>query len=292
MSELMLLRSAAYYLQAKMYDRSNSVYKNFIRRFSNSPKTVEAYFMIAKGYLEQKDISNALLSFSQAEQQNVRLVQANLPSNSFYAAEAAYNIGEIQRQKFMEIRLNLPEAQLKKSLKEKTDLMTEASKSYERVIQYQSERMFEAAYWIGQMYEEIADAWRNQERPLLDPIKSAVLENEILTLSSALLQKSFIPYKKAIQISEKFDSLGVEQKKWVQKSRTSLTADFLHSGHDLFNAIGAMSNAPIPKQIADKPLDYFQYLKLLIVKLEPMKMQLRDYYLYSYWGNRFHGTYR
>lgn len=276
--ESMLLRSAAFYVKAQMYDKAVTLYRNFVRRFPKSPKTMEALFMTAKCSYEKKDMENAQLGFQQVELQNNRFVQDGMEPNNYYAAEAAFYLGNIKREQFVQVKLQLPENQLKNSLKIKTDLLTEAAKAYQRVIQYQSERMFEAAYKVGQLYEELSESWRNQERPRTDEIKGAILEKEILTLSSQLLQKSFIPYKKAIEISGSFDSLGSEQIQWVKKSSSSLTNNFSSAGQQQMMAIQAMKKAPVPGEIKDKPLHYHQYLKQLYETLIPLKARLSRYY--------------
>ena len=276
--ESMLLRSAAYYAKTGVFDKAINVYRNFIRRFPNSPKSIESLYMIAKCSYDQGDEENALLGFSQAEQQNVRFSQTGVETNNYYASEAAYHTAMIKRGKFLEIKLMLPDDQLKKSIKEKTDFLSDAAKAFQRVIQYQSERMFEAAYRVGQLYEDFSSAYKNQERPKLEPIPTAVLEKDILYLSSQLLQKSFIPYTKAIQLSKSFDSLGIEQKTWIQKSTESFSANCLTAGQLVYNSVGVMNDAPIPKEIQEKPLHYYQYIKQLLETLAPLKIQLAEYY--------------
>lgn len=278
--EAILLRSAAFYAKAAMYEKAVTLYRNFVRRFPRSVKAIEALFMIAKCSYEQKDIENAILGFQQVEQQNVRFAQEGLETNNFYAAEAAYYLGNLKREQFLQIKFQLPESQLKNSLKEKSDLLAEAAKAYQRVLHYQSERMFEAACRVGMLYEELSDAWEKQERPKIDPIKGALLEKEIYTAASQLLQKSFVPYKKAIEISINFDSLGSDQRQWVQRANRRLTESFRTSGQYLLKAIAAMQNAPVPKEIKGKPLHYYQYLKQIIETLAPLKADAVKYYEY------------
>jgi tetratricopeptide (TPR) repeat protein len=276
--EAMLMRSASYYAKSGMGDRAIGVYSNFISRFPKSPKTVEARFMIAKINLDKGELISALNGFNDAEQQNSFLLNDNLEGNNYFAAEAAFNEGNIQHDRFVAVSLVLPEEQLRKSLKEKTDLLNEASKAYQHVIQYRSERMFEAAYKIGMLYCELADSWVNQERPKLDPLKEAVLEKDIRIFSSQCRQKAIIPFRKVLLLGSEFDSLGVEQKKWVQNAYSSLLKNYIAAGEDMKIAVNSMEEAPIPKEIRDEPLHYYQYLKQLLETLEPVKNQLRDYY--------------
>lgn len=277
--EAMLLRSAQYYYKANMFEKGTNAYRSYVRRFPQSPRVVEALFMIGKMAFENKDRDNALLSFSQAEQLNARLTAAKMQGNDYYAAEAAYYLANMKRDEFVAIKFVQPDAKFKADQKQKAALLTEATKSYEVVMQYHSERLFEAAYRIGQMYEDFVDAWRNQERPKLPPLKLAVLEKDIAQAASLYLQKAFVPYTKALDLAKGLDSLSAEQKLWVYKVKVSLAKDYLASGQYLVDAYLAMQNAPVPPEIKDKPLYYYQYLEKLLETLEPMKSQACAYFL-------------
>jgi TolA-binding protein len=280
--ETMLLRTAQYYAKANLSGKAVTVYRNFIRQYPQSPKTVEALFMIGKSFLDRQDRENAYINFNQAEQQHIRLVSAGAPGNSYYAAEAAFALATMKREDFVAIKFVLPDAKFKADQKTKSSLLLDASKAFEHVIQYQSERMFESAYWIGQMYEDLAEAWKNQERPKMDPIKMAVLEKDVALMSSTLLQKSFIPYKKAIELSVGFDSLNAGQKMWVYKTKVSFARTIAAAGSSMVDAYAAMQNAPVPQEIRNKPLYFYQYQKQLLETIEPMKLQARQYFLWAY----------
>lgn len=279
--EVMLLRSGNYFSRAGMHERAISVYKNFIRRFPNSSKCVEAQFSIAKSQFDLNDKENALKGFSDAELIHNKLVSAGGEGNVYWASEAAFFSAMARREKFLQIKLVLPDANLKTAAKTKSELLTEAVKAFQRVMLYKSEKLFEAAYRVGQLYEDMALAWKDQERPKLDPIKQAVLEKEILTVSAGLLQKTFVPYGKAIELSRELDSLKSDQKIWVEKASTSLLHNYLASGEFQLDAVTAMADAPVPKEIREKPLHYFQYQKQLLETLEPLKVQVRQYYYNS-----------
>jgi hypothetical protein len=112
-----------------------------------------------------------------------------------------------------------------------------------------------------------------------DLVKLAVLEKDIALAASLILQKSFAPYKKVIELSRSFDTLGTEQKQWVQKSKISCAKNFFSAGQYCIDAFSAMQNAPVPPEIKDKPLYYYQYLKQLLETIDPMKAQARAYFL-------------
>lgn len=279
--EMMLLRSGKYYVKAEMHEKALNVYRNFGRRFPNSAGNVEALFMTGQSYEQQKDLRNARLQYEAAESANMKLVSAGAVPNNYYAGEAAYRLATLAREQMLEIKLVQPERVLKERQKQKTELLAEAAKGYERVIKYQSKRMFEAAYMIGRLYDDLATAWMDQERPKLDPIKAAVYEKDLASAAAALIQKAAVPFRKTIEIAAQFDSLGAEQKKWLAQARNELAANYVRAGDYMVDAVSAMQNAPVPKAIKEKILHLFQYKKQLLETVEPMKRQIREYYLNS-----------
>ncbi|MBN1307344.1 MAG: tetratricopeptide repeat protein [Chitinispirillaceae bacterium] len=276
--EALLMRSATYYAKMGMFDKAVELYRNFIRRFPQTSKAVEAYYMIGKCQLDGGDSTNASLSFSQTEQYNQRLMREGGAVNHYYASEAAFERAALLHEQFRGIRLKLPETQLKASLKEKSSLLTEAADAYQRVMKYRSEKMFEAACRMGELYVELADDLVEQERPRGDPIKAAIAENEILTAASQVLQNSFVPFKMAIELGAEFDSLSVRQKEWVERSRRRLGENLLQAGTLLYEGVGAMQNAPVPGEILAEPLLHYQYRIKLLETMEPLKMKVLRYF--------------
>ena len=275
--EGIMLRSAAYYTKAAMLEKAMSVYHTFINRFPVSPHVVEAYYMIAKCADDQGSKDSALVAYAQVEHQNTLLAKANIQADNYHAAEAAYFSGLIRRGRFLALHFT-GEASAKQTLHDKSELLAAAAGDFQRVIEYRSERMFEAAFRIGQLYEDLANGWNSQERAPLDPIKSAVREKEIQTVASGLLQKSFIPFMKTLQAGAAFDSLTAEQKSWIAKSDTALQKNMVDAGVMLWAGVAAMRDAPVPKEISDKPLANYQYRKRLCETVVPMEQQVRAYY--------------
>jgi hypothetical protein len=277
--EALLMRSALYYVKTGMIDRAINLFNNFIRRFPQSGKAVEAYYQIGKCHYDKDDKSNALLSFTQAEQHNLRLVAAGGAANNYYASEAALYHGIILQEQFNRIKLRQPESLIKQLLKEKTDLLSEAVKDYQRVMQYKSEKMFEAGFRIGELYEGLAEALVLQERQSTDPINAAVAENEIMNMASQVVQNTFVPYKKVIQLSMEADSLSLQQAEWVERARKSLGTNLILAGDNMYDGVGAMQNAPVPKEIQEQPLLHYQYKIKLLETLEPLKRKVLNYYV-------------
>ena len=280
--EAILLRSAQFYYKSKMYERAVNVYKNFIRRFGSSVRIIEAYYMLGQISRDQGDDVAASFNYSRAEERHKTMTESGSEGNSFFAAEAAFALATAAHKKFTAITFDVAPDKIKAAQKQKTEYLLEASKLYGRVIAYQSERMFEAAAALGQLYEDYAAVWLNQKRPALDPIKAAVFEKDIKQAAAVLLQKSFVPYVKALELASQFDSLKAEQAVVVNKITISLGVDYIRAGELQLEAIAAMQSAPIPPEIKAKPLYHFQYLRQLLETLEPLKAGVRDYFLNSY----------
>ncbi|MBD3240267.1 MAG: tetratricopeptide repeat protein, partial [Chitinivibrionales bacterium] len=277
--EAMMIRSANYYLKAGRPEKALAVYRTYTIRFPRNDRCVEAVFRMGRAYEKMDDEHNARLQYLEAQKLDRQFVEQGSAGNSYYAAEAAYYLARMQEKEFDAIQLELPAKVLKQRQQKKAQLLTEVAAAYQRVIEYQSERMFEAAYRIGELYDKLSQSWLNQEQEKLDPIQQAVFDKELYTLASALIQKSFIPYRKTIELAEGFDSLGMEQKHWVGKARENLQKNYLRAGEYLVKAVSSMQNAPVPKKIREKPVYLYQYQKQLYETLEPMKKQARDYYL-------------
>lgn len=280
--ESMMVRTAEYYYKNAQYEKARKIYRNYIASYGKSERTVEAYYYIGKCYEKDGDANNASMGFDQAEAHHKRLVEAGLPGNTYFAAEAAYALATVKQKNYSDVAFTGAPEQLKKVQKEKTDLLAAAVQAYQRVIKYKSERMFQAAFHIGEMYEEYANAWSMQRLDKMDPIKLAVAEKDIYVTSAQLLKKSIEPFKKVIELSSGFNSLGAEQKKWIDSAKTSLINDYRQGGVFMLEAINSMQGAPIPADIQKKPLFLFQYKKQLLETLEPLKVQVRDYYLGVY----------
>jgi len=276
--EALLLRSANYYARTKMFGKAVELYRNFIRRFPQSGKTVEAYYMIGKCHFDAGDKSNALISFEMAERHNARMAQEGGNVNHYFASEAAFSRAAILRDRFRAVKLRQPQSQYASSLQEKSGYLAEALDAYQNVIKYRSDKMFEAAFRMGELYEELAAALVEQERPRTDPIQAALKENEILTAASGIMRNAAVPYKKSIELSAQFDTLSKQQKEWVDSARMRLGDVLLQAGTFLYNGVGAMQNAPVPDEIKANPLRHYQYRIKVLETVEPMKINVLNYF--------------
>lgn len=280
--EVMMIRSANFYYKSGMYEKAITVYRNYITRYSKKPHAVEANYMIGKCYLGLKDRPSAIEAFEFAEMQNKRLAKSGVPANNFHAAEAAYSMAKLKHEDFSAIDFDVPKDILKEKQKIKTDALTIAVNAYQRVMKYKSKQMFEAAFRIGEMYEEYARSWKMQRLENMNAMETAVAKKDIHFASSKMMKQSFSPFSKVIELSKLIDTLTPEQKKWVDSSQARLGKNYIEAGKYMIIGIAAMQKAPIPKEIQEKPLYLFQYKKQLLETMEPLKADVRNYYKNSY----------
>lgn len=276
--EALLMRSANYYAKTGMFGKAIELYRNFIRRFPQSGKTVEAYYMIGKCHFDANDNSNALINFEMAERHNARMALEGGDVNHYFASEAAFGRAAILRDKFKAVKLRQPQSQYTLSLQEKSGYLAEALDAYQNVIKYQSDKMFEAAFRMGELYEELANALVEQERPRTDPIQAALRENEILMAASDIMRKAVVPYEKSMKLAAQFDTLSRQQQEWVDSARLRMGDALLQAGAFLYNGVGAIQNAPVPDEIRAKPLLHYQYRIKVLETVEPMKINVLGYF--------------
>lgn len=280
--EIMLFRSAEFYYKASVYEKSMKLYRNYVSRYPKGDRSVEAFYKIGKTCLDNNDESDASMAFEQAEAQNKKLLKAGQKGNNYYAAEAAFSLGTIKQENYSALTLDVPSAVVKKKQKAKTELLSKAVKAFRRVMKYKSERMFEAGFHIGEMYEEYARSWEMQKLGLMDPIKLAIAKKDINFTCAKLMKNSFKPFKKVIELAAGIDSLGADQQKWVDTAKVRLVENNFNTGSYMLAAVAAMQKAPIPDEIKKQPLYLFQYKKQLLETIEPLKKMVRDQYLESY----------
>ncbi|MGD9202374.1 MAG: tetratricopeptide repeat protein, partial [Chitinispirillia bacterium] len=280
--ELMLFRSAEFYFKSSNFQKSITLYKNYITRYPKNSRTVEAYFKIGKCHYENNDFINSIMSFNQAEEQNQRFISTGSKGDGYFAGEAAFALAKIKQKQCSDITFNDNSDNLKDRQKDKTALLTQGVNAYQRVMKYKSEKMFEAAYRIGEMYEEYAYTWSKQRLDINDPIKLAVAKKDIDFASASLMKKAFDPLKKVIELGTSLDVIVSEQQQWIDSAKIKLSNNCITVGNFMINGISSMQKSPIPRKIEENILYLFQYRKQLLETLEPLKAETRDFFLNMY----------
>ncbi len=276
--EALLLRSAKFYFEAGMFEKAKKVYKNFIGRFPKSYYLVEALVMVGRSYEEIDSIGAAVSQYSAAQKQNDDNINDGIEPDNFWAGEAAYRLARLRNKQFDEKTFDSATGKIDDYRKTKTTLLADAAKEYQRVVTYRSKRLFEAAFRIGEMYESYADDWYRYRTDIQNPIKKALNEKDRCLAASKLLQKSGDAFGRVLQMSDAADSLDESQGKWVDSAKAGIDRVYVKAGNFLELAVDAMRNAPVPSDISEKPLYFYQYQKQLLTTLEPMKEKIRSFY--------------
>jgi hypothetical protein len=146
-------------------------------------------------------------------------------------------------------------------------------------MQYKSERIFEAGYRIGSMYAALAADLARRQGAEKDPIAAALARKDMFLAASSVVQSANLPYLKVIDLSSHVDSMSPAQSQWADSSVAGLSAAYRDAGMYRERAIGEVENAPIPREVSEQPLYLFQYRKQLLETVNPMKAEVRDYYL-------------
>jgi len=192
-SEDMFYAIAEYYLKLDDLEHANQIYGEFASRYPNSPRTVETHYKRGDYFLTKGRIDEALQEFDAAIAKNRELKSKGLEANDFYAAEALFRKTEMQFEDYRRIRFTL---QNKASAqKEKKRLLQQLVDQYTQVAGYGTIRIYEALFRIGQLYEEFASAWKQQEIPPMDQTKRIVFESKLNQTAAQLYEKAFETYK-------------------------------------------------------------------------------------------------
>ncbi len=211
-----LLNAAICFEQLKLWSKAKLVYQQYIKSYANgnTDDYIEAYYKIGEMSFNLKDENSALKEFAQTVQIYKELRRKNISIEEYIPAKAQFMIGEINFEKYKQIKLVPP---LNISLKKKKDL-------FQTVLQeYVSAGKFQVAEWTtaslfktGLTFEDWADAFVNSPVP---PELSSEEKQEYLNglnqQAMPFRQKALDVYKANIASAEKSNI----QNEWVEQSK-------------------------------------------------------------------------
>ena len=154
--EQMLFSSGKYFFKAGKLDRAKRAFENYTKRYPNSKGEIEARYNIALIIRKKGDLLASEKAFEDLIERN-DILRKTKKNNDFYAAEAAFSLAGIIRKKFMAIKFTLPKKKMAKQQKEKAALLKKTITAYSKVISFKSEKIFEAAFRIGEAYHHFAN---------------------------------------------------------------------------------------------------------------------------------------
>jgi tetratricopeptide (TPR) repeat protein len=173
-SDFLLFNNAGFYLKLDRLEDANRIYEEYTRKYPNSPRTVEAFFKRGEYYQDNQLTELAIAEYNRAIDKSDRLKSTGKDPNAFYAGEAVYNLVDIQRREFDEIKFGYQNYE--SELSRKRELLKSLAANYQRVIGYGSVRGFESFYKIAEMYEQVGDDIKNKDLPPNLPADQAFVE--------------------------------------------------------------------------------------------------------------------
>jgi len=259
-------------------DEAVEIFKRFKERFPSSPLSVEACLRIGRYYYEKGEEREAEKYLNEAIAMNDSLKSSGMEENGYSTAEALYFINKMLTEKYKKISFKLPEEDLKRSIIEKQLLRDRIIDNYTRIIGYATARMVEAIYRIGEVHEDFARSWANQQLPPMDPTMRAVKEKQISAKSVEIYREALNSYRKAIPVFERIieeaqkDSAGSDTlistaRAWEQKTKEKVSEMLYMIAEVNARTIERLLAAPIPQDLGTiARLEYESQLLLRAIK--------------------------
>jgi len=245
------------------------LYNGFTQRFPDSPLGVEAYFKVGWYYSEITSLDKAEAAFQNAYTTSESLNQRGLDANVFYAAEALYFSTRMKHARYLEIAFRMPQRILDRALNQKQQLLQDLLTQYTRVVKYGTIRLPESIYQLGEVYEDFALAWLNQELPVLNETQQAVKEKKINERAIQIYGKALSQYRKGIQALNKVkadivaqtvqedsvettqssDSLLSLTQHWLEKVEEKVSESLYQMAEINYRSVDRFLKAPIPSDL-------------------------------------------
>jgi tetratricopeptide (TPR) repeat protein len=150
------------------------------------------------------------------ENANLKLFNKNA-----HVAQAQFEIGEIYRQLFDEIVLEMPLEKMERDLNDKTSFLIKAQRAYLRAIRMRNAHWSLAAgYRIGATYERFYDALLQADHPTeFDEDDVALYFDELRQQVRPIIERAIRVYETNLKMSDRSPGQGQE---WAEKTRTHL----------------------------------------------------------------------
>ncbi|MBN2030134.1 tetratricopeptide repeat protein [bacterium] len=279
------LKTAGYYLELGLYDSAVRVYADFPKYFPNSPLVVEAYSELGNYYFGINAYVEAEESYLKAYTTNDLLKKQGLEGNDYYAAEGLFLASRIQKNRFNQITFSLPQFSLNQSIQEKTNLLERLVSQYANVIAFGTYRFPESLYRIGEVYENFAQTWANQEIPPMDPTSQAIKEKEISSRTTQIYSQTLAAYRNAVDVlqevmaetitpekieedtfslSSSNDSLLTLIHIWLSNAQDKVSETLYQMAEVNAQSVDYLLNAPIPSDLDD--VAKLEYRSQVLVK--------------------------
>lgn len=178
--------------------------------------------LVGKGIAMQEsgDLIGAEVTFNAALRFHRDAAERERVEDHGLAAEAAFRLGELARDRFDAVILEFPQARLTERLEKKCEELLSAQSRFLRAIQLGDAHTVAAAgYRIGSLYERLYDTIMALEAPAeLTPEQIEVYQEEVRDRVAVLVRKAIQVYEKALVIGRRAPTAA----DWVARLEGSL----------------------------------------------------------------------
>ncbi len=189
----LMWRAAELYEETGQQEQAVKVYKQYVKAYPTPlARSIELRYKISEHYRARNDRKNLNFWLNEIVRSDARGKAERNDRSRYLAAHASLElIGPLHRS-YQKARLTVP---LKKSLRQKKQLMEQSIDAYSKAMNYQvAEVTTEATFQIAEIYHDFAKSLMNSQRP-------KGLSEEELEEYDLLLEEQAFPFEeKAIDI--------------------------------------------------------------------------------------------
>ncbi|MDK2776477.1 MAG: tetratricopeptide repeat protein [Pseudomonadota bacterium] len=185
-------QAAEYFAKAGDTDNAVVMYKRYGHSYPRPfDAAVEANYRLSQIYKGQEEEEKRRYWLDKMITLHLQAGKDQTDRSRYLAAEAAYELGEVQRRQYEAVALTLP---LDKSITRKNTLLQKALQRYTQAVQIGVlEYTTSATYRIGELYHQLASGLMNSPRPDgLDDVEAEeyqfLLEDQAFPLEEAAIQ--------------------------------------------------------------------------------------------------------
>jgi len=211
-----LLNAGNCFEQLKLWSKAKQIYQQYANTYAsiNPDDYIESCYKIGEMSLNMKDEDSALKEFARTVQVYHELRRKNISVEEYLPAKAQFMIGEINFEKYQQVKLVPP---LNVTLKKKKDLLQVVLQEYVTAGKFQvAEWTTASLYKTGLTFEDWADAFVNSPVPpeLSDEEKQEYI-NGLQQQALPFRQKALEVYKANVASAQRSNI----QNEWVEQSK-------------------------------------------------------------------------
>ncbi|MDZ7333528.1 MAG: tetratricopeptide repeat protein [candidate division KSB1 bacterium] len=211
-----LLNAGNCFEQLKLWSKAKQIYQQYANSYANvnADDYIESCYKIGEMSLNMKDEDSALKEFARTVQVYNDLKRKNISVEEYLPAKAQFMIGEINFEKYQQVKLVPP---LNVTLKKKKDLLQIVLQEYVTAGKFQvAEWTTASLYKTGLTFEDWADAFVNSPvPPELSPEEKQEYINGLQQQALPFRQKALEVYKANVTNAQRSNI----QNEWVEQSK-------------------------------------------------------------------------